>query len=33
MVSTCNRMEVYTDIDRFYAGVTEICELLRRTSG
>ncbi|MEU9158280.1 glutamyl-tRNA reductase [Streptomyces sp. NPDC048417] len=33
VVSTCNRIEVYADVDRFHAGVTEICELLARHSG
>jgi glutamyl-tRNA reductase len=30
VVSTCNRVEVYADVDRFHAGVTAICELLGR---
>ncbi|MFF3469184.1 glutamyl-tRNA reductase [Streptomyces sp. NPDC002619] len=33
VVSTCNRIEVYADVDRFHAGVTAICELLARHSG
>ena len=33
VVSTCNRMEVYADVDRFHAGVTAICELLARHCG
>jgi glutamyl-tRNA reductase len=33
VVSTCNRVEVYADVDRFHAGVTAICELLSRYSG
>jgi glutamyl-tRNA reductase len=33
VVSTCNRVEVYADADRFHAGVTAICELLARHSG
>jgi glutamyl-tRNA reductase len=33
VVSTCNRVEVYADVDRFHAGVTAICELLARHSG
>jgi glutamyl-tRNA reductase len=33
VVSTCNRMEVYTDVDRFHAGVAAICELLARHCG
>jgi glutamyl-tRNA reductase len=30
VVSTCNRVEVYADVDRFHAAVTAICELLAR---
>ena len=30
VVSTCNRVEVYADVDRFHGGVTAICELLAR---
>ena len=30
VVSTCNRVEVYADVERFHAGVTAICELLAR---
>ena len=33
VVSTCNRVEVYADVDRFHAGVTSICELLARHCG
>ena len=33
VVSTCNRIEVYADVDRFHAGVTAICELLARHCG
>ncbi len=33
VVSTCNRVEVYADVDRFHAGVTAICELLARHTG
>jgi glutamyl-tRNA reductase len=33
VVSTCNRVEVYADVDRFHPGVTAICELLSRHSG
>ena len=33
VVSTCNRVEVYADVDRFHAGVTAICELLARHCG
>ncbi len=33
VVSTCNRMEVYADVDRFHAGLAAICELLARYCG
>jgi len=33
IVSTCNRVEVYADVDRFHAGVTAICELFARHCG
>jgi glutamyl-tRNA reductase len=33
VVSTCNRVEVYADVDRFHAGVTAICDLLARHCG
>jgi glutamyl-tRNA reductase len=33
VVSTCNRVEVYAEVDRFHAGVTAICELLARYCG
>jgi glutamyl-tRNA reductase len=33
VVSTCNRVEIYADVDRFHAGVTAICELLARHCG
>jgi len=33
VVSTCNRVEVYADVDRFHAGVNAICELLARHCG
>jgi glutamyl-tRNA reductase len=33
VVSTCNRVEVYADVDRFHEGVTAICELLARHCG
>jgi glutamyl-tRNA reductase len=32
-VSTCNRVEVYAEVDKFHAGVTAICELLARHTG
>ena len=33
VVSTCNRVEIYADVDRFHAGVTAIFELLARHCG
>jgi glutamyl-tRNA reductase len=33
VISTCNRVEVYADVDRFHGGVAGICELLSRHSG
>jgi glutamyl-tRNA reductase len=33
IVSTCNRVEIYADVDRFHAGVTAIFELLARHCG
>jgi glutamyl-tRNA reductase len=33
VVSTCHRVEIYADVDRFHAGVTVICELLARHCG
>jgi len=33
VISTCHRVEVYADVDRFHAGVTAICELLARHCG
>jgi glutamyl-tRNA reductase len=33
VVSTCHRVEIYADVDRFHAGVTAICELLARHCG
>jgi glutamyl-tRNA reductase len=33
VVSSCNRVEVYAEVDRFHAGVTAICELLGRHCG
>jgi glutamyl-tRNA reductase len=32
-VSTCNRVEIYADVDKFHAGVSIICEMLARHSG
>jgi glutamyl-tRNA reductase len=33
VISTCNRVEVYAEVDRFHGGVTGVCELLARYSG
>jgi glutamyl-tRNA reductase len=33
VVSTCNRVEVYAEVDKFHGGVTAISELLARHSG
>ncbi|MEY9215064.1 glutamyl-tRNA reductase [Thermobifida halotolerans] len=33
MVSTCNRTEVYADVDQFHPGVAAVCELLSRRTG
>lgn len=33
VVSTCNRVEVYADVERFHDGVSAICDLLARHSG
>jgi glutamyl-tRNA reductase len=33
VLSTCNRVEVYTDVDSFHGGLATICELLARHSG
>jgi glutamyl-tRNA reductase len=32
-VSTCNRVEVYAEVDKFHAGLSVICEMLARHSG
>jgi glutamyl-tRNA reductase len=32
-VSTCNRVEIYADVDKFHAGLSVICEMLARHSG
>jgi glutamyl-tRNA reductase len=32
-VSTCNRVEVYAEVDKFHAGVSAVCEMLARHSG
>ncbi len=33
VISTCNRVEVYAEVNRFHGGVAGICELLSRHSG
>jgi len=33
VVATCNRIEIYADVDKFHAGVSSISELLARHSG
>ena len=33
VLSTCNRIEVYAEVDRFHGGVAAICELLARHAG
>ena len=33
VLSTCNRVEVYAEVDRFHPGLAAICELLARHSG
>src|SRR5262245_41923095 len=33
VISTCNRVEVYAEVDRFHGGVSGVCELLARYSG
>ena len=33
VVSTCNRVEVYAEVDKFHAGVSAICDLLARHTG
>src|SRR5579871_6320967 len=33
VISTCNRVEVYAEVDRFHGGVAGVCELLSRHSG
>jgi glutamyl-tRNA reductase len=32
-ISTCNRVEVYTEVGRFHSGVSGICDLIARYSG
>jgi glutamyl-tRNA reductase len=33
VVSTCNRIEIYADVEKFHAGVSSVSELLSRHSG
>jgi glutamyl-tRNA reductase len=33
VVSTCNRVEVYAEVNRFHSGVAGVCELFSRHSG
>jgi len=33
VLSTCNRIEIYADVDKFHAGVAELSNLLARHSG
>src|SRR6202012_5191081 len=33
VISTCNRVEVYAEVDRFHSGVAGICELVSRHTG
>ncbi len=33
VLSTCNRVEIYAEVDRFHGAVAAICELLARHSG
>jgi glutamyl-tRNA reductase len=33
IVATCNRVEVYAEVNRFHGGVAGVCELLSRHSG
>jgi glutamyl-tRNA reductase len=33
IISTCNRMEIYAEVDKFHGGVSSISELLARHSG
>jgi glutamyl-tRNA reductase len=33
VVSTCNRVEVYAEVEKFHAGVSVICELFARHAG
>jgi len=33
VISTCNRVEVYAEVDRFHGGVAGVCDLLSRHCG
>ena len=33
VISSCNRVEIYADVDRFHGSVAAVCELLSRYSG
>jgi glutamyl-tRNA reductase len=33
VISTCNRAEIYAEVDKFHGGVSVICDLLARHSG
>jgi glutamyl-tRNA reductase len=33
VLSTCNRVEVYADVDKFHGGLTDVSELLARYAG
>src|SRR5262245_55834561 len=33
VLSTCNRVEIYAEVERFHGGVEELAELLGRRSG
>lgn len=33
VLSTCNRIEIYAEVNRFHGGVASICDLLARHSG
>ena len=33
VISTCNRAEIYAEVDKFHGGVSVVCELLARHSG
>ena len=33
VLSTCNRVEVYAEVDKFHGGLAEVSELLARQAG